>query len=966
MVRFSTGTCLLLACSMTLSTASVSARTLNDDDVPTVDFNTQVKPIFTTHCTSCHGGVKQAAEISFVHGTDIVAPEGWIVEPGDPEASMLIERVVSDDPDERMPPPEHGPALSDQELGILKRWIQQGAAWGKHWSFEPPVKPEIPATKNPKWARQSVDHFVLEKLQANQIEPSEEAKPERWLRRVTLDLTGLPPSLEQREAFLASLSKAKSPEETEAVFTNVVDCLLASNSFGERWASVWLDQVRYADSKGLGLDGPRNIWKYRDWVIDAFNQDMPFDQFTVKQMAGDLLPSPDIGDYVATAGHRLTQSNEEGGTDDEEFRIAAVLDRTSTTWQAWQGLTFGCVQCHSHPYDPIEHDEFYKFAAFFNNTADSDLGEDWPTISAPLDSRDYQKAADLDQKISTLTGAVWELESSVVRGETLWVSAIGLTAKTNNNTKVVVDIADGVEEFRTVDTVTKNTDITLTAKLPKEMKALTAIQFTAQPLQSSKAITDSEWGFVLSHFVARLVQSGKEAKEIKIAKVIGDEAEPFHDPKASLNSKSTTGFSAYTRLYRDRIVTFVLESPVDIPENARLEIVLKHRVSALGAFPLVTKRGRLAVSGSEVFQQLLNNKELKKKISSLSGLKKKRAAIKSTSVPVLKERPKHLARSQQVFIRGLYLTKGDTVTPDTPDVFHAIPKDATKDRLALAKWMVSPENPLTARVLVNRIWARIFGTGIVATEEDFGSSGELPSHRELLDHLALKFQSDFGWSQKKLLKELVLSSTYRQSSVTRKELLETDSANRLLARGPKSRLPSEAVRDQSLAIAGLLSDKMHGPPVRPPLPGGVWKPFAGWDKWNTPGTDSEDRYRRAIYTYTKRSIPYPMFAAFDAPSREICTPRRLQSNTPIQALMNLNDQTMIECAEAFGQRMKKFEGSTDEKLRYGFLLATCREPEANELKPAIDLLDSYSADEREAGWIAVASVLLNLDEVLTK
>lgn len=931
-----------------------------------VDFANEVKPIFNTHCTSCHGGVKQAADISFVYGDNVVAPNGWIVEPGDPDASSLFQRVVSDDPEERMPPPGHGPALSDKEVDVLKRWIKQGAQWDKHWSFEPPKKPAIPESKNQNWSRQSIDHFVLSKLESNQIVPAKEADPARWLRRVTLDLTGLPPTLEQREAFLLALSQAKSLDEKEAVFASVVDRLLASNSYGERWASVWLDQVRYADSKGLGLDAPRNIWKYRDWVIDSLNEDLPFDQFTLKQIAGDLLPNPEISDYIATAAHRLTQTNEEGGTDDEEFRIAAVLDRTDTTWQTWQGITFGCVQCHSHPYDPIEHDEYYKFAAFFNNTADTDLGEEWPIVRAPLDPKDDERAADLDRRISAIAQSVWDSEFRAVSNEKMWTPIAKLEAQTNKPTKVTVDSVDGIAVFRTVDTVTQNTDITLVAKLPQQLESVSAIQFTAKPLDAQKAITDSEWGFVLSHFAVRLLETGRDPVEVKIAKAIGDEAEPFHDPQSSLDPKSNSGFSAYTRIYRDRVVTFVLEEPIRVPENATLEITLKHRVSALGTFPLVTKRGSVAVSDSNVFQQLISDQELKQKTQALNELKNERAKINSTSIPIFKERPQHLARSQQVFIRGLYLTKGETVSPGTPSVFHPIPSDIKQDRLALGQWMISPDNPLTSRVLVNRIWARIFGTGIVATEEDFGSSGDRPSHPELLDHLAIKFQTEFGWSQKKLIRELVLSSTYRQSSVVRKELQERDSANRLLARGPKGRLPSEMVRDQSLAIAGLLSDKMHGPPVRPPIPEGVWNPFAGGDKWNTPEVDSEDRYRRAVYTYTKRSIPYPMFAAFDAPSREVCTPRRLQSNTPIQALMSLNDQTMIECSEAFGKRMQEFQGSPSEKIRYGFLLATCRDPEPNELKPVESLLETYSADEKDAGWIAVATVILNLDEVLTK
>ncbi len=328
-----------------------------------VSFIDQIRPIFNKHCAACHGGVKQASDISFAYRDQVLPPNGWIVEPGDPEASILIERVTSDDPEERMPPAEHGPPLSKQEIELLTQWIEQGANWDVHWAYARPIQPDIPNVAQPDWCLQPLDNFVIAKLENEKIAPSPDATPERWLRRVTLDLIGLPPSPDERTAFLQDVTA-----HGEAAYSRVVDRLLDSPQYGERWASVWLDQVRYADSKGLGADGRRNIWKYRDWVISAFNRDLPFDEFTTKQIAGDLLPNPTIEDWIATAAHRLTQTNEEGGTDDEEFRVAAVLDRVNTTWQTWQGVTFACVQCHSHPYDPFRHEEYYQFAAFFNNT----------------------------------------------------------------------------------------------------------------------------------------------------------------------------------------------------------------------------------------------------------------------------------------------------------------------------------------------------------------------------------------------------------------------------------------------------------------------------------------------------------------------------------------------------------------------------------------------------------------------
>ena len=773
----------------------------------------------------------------------------------------------------------------------------------------------------------------------------------------------MPPTIAERTRFLGRLATA---ENKELCYEQEVDRLLASSAFGERWASVWLDQVRYADSKGLGLDGPRNIWKYRDWVIRSFNRDLPFDQFTVKQMAGDLLPEPAMEDFIATAAHRLTQTNEEGGTDDEEFRIAAVLDRTNTTWQTWQGITFGCVQCHNHPYDAITHQEYYQFAAFFNNTADSDLGDEWPRMEVPVDPSDYELATKLDRQIESLTRSIWETEASAVADPEIWRPVSDLQAKTNNKTKITVESKETHQEFHTVDTVSNRTDISLTAALPESLKTMTALRLTAMPLNPDDAVIDSEWGFTLSHFEASLeIPGNQEDQKLEWVRVIGDEAFPHDNPQESLNPKSNSGFSAYTRIFYPRTAVFVLKSPVSIPANARLKVNLKHRVAALGTFPLVTKRGYVSVTDSTEIARVLDQSGHREQRQELEKKKAKRKEIKSTRTPILKERPAELSRTQKVFIRGLFLTKGETVTPNTPRSLQQIP-GKKNDRLALAQWLVRPDNPLTARVAVNRLWARLFGTGIVATEEDFGSSGEPPSHPRLLDYLALKFQNEYGWSQKKILREMVLSSTYRQSSSIRPEIQKTDSANRWLARGPRHRLSSEIVRDQALAISGLLSKKQFGPPVRPPIPDGVWKPFAGWDKWKTPEEGAEDRYRRAVYTYIKRSIPYPMFAAFDAPSREVCAPRRLQSNTPIQALMTLNDQTMLECAEAFARKLSEHEGALDAQLKFGFVTATCREPNERELKALEDLWNSYEENEKVEAWEAVASVLLNLDEVLTK
>ena len=928
-----------------------------DETAKEISFAKQIRPIFNKHCTACHGGVKQAADISFAYKDQVVAPEGSIVEPGNPDDSELMARIISEDPDSRMPPPDHGPALTTKESDLIKQWISEGANWQRHWAYEKPKRPVI-AVNDSDWCRNAIDHFVVRKLDQEDIKPSPDADPQRWLRRVSLDLVGLPPSPAERNDFLKALKS-----EGDAAYEKVVDRLLASPQFGERWASVWLDQVRYADSKGLGADSKRNIWKYRDWVIDSLNDDMPFDQFTIKQMAGDLLPDRTIEDQIATAGHRLTQSNEEGGTDDEEFRVAAVLDRVNTTWQTWQGVTFGCVQCHSHPYDPIRHEEFYKFAAFFNNTADCDLDNEWPTINAPINRDDYAKATELDRQIDSQRKEVWKLEHDLSSKDELWKPLKKLNVSTNRPTKVETESKGDHDEFFTVGTISKHTDITVESQFPKELKRLTAIRLTALPLDPAKAVSDSEWGFVLAHIDAQLVVPGEEKpRAIKLSRVIADQPNPPMNPQDSLNPKNNSGFAAFSRINYPRTAAFILDKPIDVPDGSQIKVTLKHRHFLLASFSLLIRRGHLAVSDSDEFEAL-DRDDIKVKREALKKLVAQRNSIKSTRTPVLREREEGFARPTHVFIRGLFLTKDKQVSAGTPETFPPLP-EGEPNRLTLAKWLVGPDNPLTARVAVNRLWAQLFGIGIVATEEDFGSSGEAPSHPELLDYLAIRFQNDYRWSTKKILREIVLSSVYRQSAKFRPELRQRDPQNRWLASGPRFRLPSETIRDQALAISGLLNLKMGGPPVRPPIPAGVWKPFSAGDKWNEAKENDPNRYRRAVYVYTKRSIPYPMFASFDAPSRELCTPRRLRSNTPIQALMSLNDQSFVECADALANRMKESGGSVEEQISFGFLLATSRKPDDAEVKKLVQLAEFNQESDSPLG--SVAMVLLNLDEVLMK
>ena len=934
----------------------------------TIEFSRDVQPILNQHCLACHGGVKQAADLSFVYADQLLG----VIEPGSVEDSVLIERIMSDDDEIRMPPPDHGPALSDQEIDLIRKWIQQGAEWQGHWAYDMPVRSTVrPA--DPAWCRQPIDYFVKKRLEVEGLQPSREAQADRWLRRASLDLTGLPPTLQERSDFLIDV---KSSGET--AYEAAIDRLLASPHFGERWASIWLDAIRYADSKGLGQDGRRTIWKYRDWVIQAFNDDMPFDEFTIKQIAGDLLENRTMDDLIATACFRLTHTNEEGGTDDEQFRIEAVIDRVNTTWQTWQGLTFGCVQCHNHPYEPIEHEDYYRFFAYFNNTTDCDLSNDEPRLHVPLDEKEKTVAHDFDRQISVVGHAIWQRQNAILSRDTIWRPVAKMSGRTSNQTRIEFLSREGHAEFHVFGTISQNTAIELDIPIPDTFKELTAIRLLAMPDDPELAARDSEWGFVVSSVKAELIKNGSDPIPIDIAEVWCDEPDPYHDPNLSLDEKSSGGFSAYSRIHHARKAALVLNEPIDITENSSLRLTLSHKVFELGAFPLVIRRGQIDLSEDESFQGMFQDPVFLSQKKRFAELKAGRAKIKSVAIPILKEREPHLLRPTYVFDRGNFLNKTTKVGAGIPRILSRDYKsDEFENRISLAKWLTSSRNPLTARVTVNRIWVQLFQTGLVRTQEDFGSSGEPPSHPKLLDDLAVRFSTSMGWKMKKLIRELTLSSTYRQTNALNAELSKRDPDNRLLARGPRKRLPAETVRDQALAISGLLSKKRLGPPVHPPLPPGVWQPFQAGDKWITPGKDSPDRYRRTVYAYTKRSIPYPVMSAFDAPSREFCTQRRLPSNTPIQALMTLNDSTFDEAARAFAERMRNVAESFELQIQAGVLMATSRQATTKELSEFRNLFDTSVQLVKANGvdepidverWAIynIAVVLLNLDEVLCK
>lgn len=980
-----------------------------------VDFSRDIRPLFNKHCSACHGGVKHSGGVSFVYRHRVTEPaeSGAVpVVPGKPDQSELIKRVLADDPDDIMPPKKHGPPLKEEEVAKLRAWIAAGAPWDEHWAFVPPKPQILPLVGNAACCLQGIDCFVRSRLEKEGLKPSPPADRAQWLRRVTFDLTGLPPTLEETQSFIGDASRD--------AFEKVVDRLLKSPRFGERWASVWLDLSRYADSQGYEADKPRIIWPYRDWLVRALNADMPYDQFVIRQLAGDLLPDAALDDRIATAFHRNTPTNSEGGTDDEEFRVAAVLDRVATTWRTFQGVTFNCVQCHSHPYDPIEHKEFYDFMAFFNSQKDWDMPEDEPKLRVPLQSSDFERAQQMDEQLLRLRAEQVAETNEAVKAD-VWTPLVPSHAQSSGQTQLIIRKAtDGVTDVVAQGTVSHYSVFTIDIPVPGDVRQMTALKLDALPIDPAKAKHSAEFGFVISLLRAIVVTPQNEGQvlaattvtpdtavdvavnaagkkkvssppapesvknpppqpgEITFAAALGDEIDPMFDPQTTLSSDKS-GWGANPRMTHARRLVLLPEKQVELPPGSKLRLIIRHDEGGFGYAPLVMNRSRYAASGSAVWSDLARSKSFTDRRAEIARIEKERAGIANALVPVMAEQDAPLRRQTSVFVRGNWMDKGEPVSGAIPGVFGSLPKGQRADRLALARWMVSPQNPLTARVAVNRFCEQLFGTGIVETLEDFGSSGQMPSHPEMLDYLALRFQNELGWSVKNLLREMVLSATYRQDAKATAELRARDPRNRLLARGPRNRLTAEMVRDNALAVSGLLSEKMFGPPVMPAQPDGIWRAARSGLKWQE--SKGEDAHRRALYTYWRRSSPYPSSLTFDAPDRLFCTARRTATNTPLQALVTLNDPVFVECSVALAERMaKERAGSVSSQIAYGCELAIGLAASAADVKDLLALHSMALAEyQREpalcknlggtpekAALTIVANAILNLDAVLTK
>jgi len=983
-----------------------------------VDFVRDVRPILAKNCFGCHGPDDKQRKAKLRLDVEESARAKKAVVRGDPNASKLVQRVASGDED-RMPPPDAGKALAPEQIELLKRWVKEGAKWGSHWAFEKPVKAPPPAVKFAEWPRSTIDRFVLARLEAEGLRPSPEADKHTLARRVALDLTGLPPDSELVKRFLA--------DSSPAAYERLVDDLLQSPAYGERWARVWLDLARYADTKGYEKDLSRTMWRWRDWVIEAFNADMPYDRFTRDQLAGDLLPNATTEELLATAFHRNTMVNDEGGTDDEEFRVAAVKDRVDTTMQVWMGLTAGCAKCHSHKYDPISQKEYYQLYAFFNQTEDADTGDERPRLPTP--TKDQQEIVTrlqaeymrVRQELHTYTedfktaAGKWEEEArkragwSVVKPRQM-TAASGSTMKIQEDGSVLAEARRPARE-------------TYTVRIPVTDR-ITGIQLEVLPDKSHPrggvGRAENDGNFVLSRFVVKAKPESGDAKELAVAAAVADFSQDQYPVAHALKNPNPrkNGWAVAPKQLDIHKAVFSLAEPYFPGPGVELEVTLDHQFEfnypgfSIGRFRLFLTgdegpsltgelpgevRTVLAVpferrtpdQRTYVWAYYAGIAPVTKSIRDrLDALQKQIAAVPVPQTPILKELPAGKLRPNRVHNRGNFLDQGEVVEAGVPAAFHPFPVEAPRNRLGVADWLTDANNPLTARVAVNRVWAQLFGRGLVETQEDFGSQGQPPSHPELLDWLAVDFRQT-GWSMKRLCKTLVMSATYRQSARLTPELLQRDPYNRLLARGPRFRLEAEMIRDTALAASGLLSQKMFGPSVMPPQPDGLWRSAYSGEKWIT--AKGEDRYRRGLYTYVKRTAPYPAMTTFDAPSRELCTIRRLNTNTPLQALVTLNDTAFVEMAQSLARKMYTAGKTADERIAHGLERALVRKAKPEEVAVLRKLYEArvehYVAHPDEAKVLAtdplgaapegmpvvelaaltaVGNVILNLDEFLTK
>ncbi|HEU0123068.1 MAG TPA: DUF1553 domain-containing protein [Bryobacteraceae bacterium] len=980
-----------------------------------VEFNREIRPILSDRCFACHGpdagNRKSALRLdSEAEAKKDLGRGRFGIVPGDAAKSLVYQRITSTNKALRMPPQYAGhAALPEASIAVIKRWIEQGAPWQAHWSFVPPVRPPGP---------HAIDSFIRERLAREGLKPAPPAAPETLLRRAYLDLTGLPPAPAEVDAFLR--------DPSPAAYEKVVDKLLASSAHAERMALRWLDAARYADTNGYQSDGPRDMWRWRDWVIEAYKQNMPFDKFTVEQIAGDLLPNATLSQRIATGFHRNHRTNAEGGIVEEEFRVEYVADRVETTSTVWLGLTMGCTRCHDHKYDPLRQKDFYSMFAFFNNVPERGLvynfGNDEPMIKAPTPEM-AAKLAGFDQALAsaeadwdgrqTLLGKqqrAWE--KKIRKGADDWSIRKGLVyandgkrlsfdgktpydagdkgkfnymtpysfsvwIKPESETGAILSRIEDYWEGEGYGLYVKNgnihfvatrryTDISLRLETAEKVKlgAWQHIAFTYDGNRKGKGV--------------RIWIDGKPAT----IKTTFDELTYPFGPKVPFLIGGGGGLRFQGEIEDVRVFDRALTGEEALSTYVREPLAALARIAPAQRTPAQNAKLHLA------FLDTAMSKEGRASLEARDAAKAARDKYYAVipTVMVMEEGPK---RQAYILKRGAYDAHGDPVEPNTPALLPAMKPEWPKNRLGLAYWLVDRSNPLTARVQVNRLWQMFFGQGLVKTVEDFGSQGEWPVHLGLLDSLAVEFMES-GWNLQAIEKQIVMSETYRQSSAASAELWQRDPENRLLARGPRVRLAAPFVRDQALAASGLLVDKTGGPSVKPYQPPGLWQELGGGGGYKE--DKGEGLYRRSLYTFWKRTVAPPMMINFDAPTREGCIVRETRTNTPLQALNLMNDVAFLEAARKMGERMMREGGSVPaERVAYGWKLVLGRAPKQREndalLRAYERFLMRFGADLHAAAAYlkqgeaprdpslpvaelaassAVANLILNLDEAVTK
>lgn len=1112
-----------------------------------IDFSREVRPILSENCFFCHGpdekkreaGLRLDEEASAKKSNDGVIA----IVPGHPEKSAIIERIESKDPDEVMPPPKLHKTVSPAQLAVLKEWIKQGAKWGKHWSYEVVARPKVPASDGKD--RQAIDAFLLNRLHKDGLKFSPSADPATLVRRVALDLTGLPPTLEELQRFSPSPSFD---------FAKLVQHYLAKPAYGEHWARMWLDLARYADSSGYPSDQPREIWAYRDWVIRALNANMPFDQFTIEQLAGDLLPKATEDQLIATAFHRNTMTQNEGGTSDEEFRTAAIIDRVNTTMAVWMGTSMACAQCHTHKYDPITLKEYFQFYAILNQSADADKKDESP-VHEFLTPDAKRKRDEAQRELAAIEAKLANPSAAMLAGLDAWSKANAKELSWQHPKPWSVKAAsrheatlkdDGTVAFAQItDTDTHTIEIPLSGEkltalrldtmpsngrgnfvvtglkaqiLPPQGKEAPSARYVRIELPGkakflqlaevqvfSKGVNAALKGSAkqssqYSNAEARLAIDGKTdgdynkgsvahcnqednpwwevdlGSDVPVERLVvwnrtdggtGARLEGFRvvalDQKRSTvwqsdsmpapkvekqlvlggpttikfskamadfeqsgftadslikpNDKNRKGWAVGGSADKPHTLTLLAKAPVMVPAGSVLRVTIEQnsefKKHTLGTYRLSftgdVRAAQLVQLPPTVLAALMMPKpthEQSKVVadyyvrqvaketatdrSRLDALKKEIAALKPNTVPIMKDLMGKDRRVTRIQLRGNWQALDAEVQGGVPSAFPPLPKGATADRLGLAQWLVNRNNPLTARVMMNRLWEHLFGVGIVRTSEEFGSQGELPVHPELLDWLAAEFMES-GWNLKHMLTLMVSSQAYQQGSKVTPELQERDPDNRLLARGPRFRPTGEMLRDQALAVSGLLSGKMFGPAVRPLSPSlGLSTAFGRGNDWTV--SDGEDKHRRSVYTEIRRNAPYASYMTFDATNREVCTLKRGRTNTPLQAFVTLNDPVFIECAQALARRVVK-EGGTaaGDRLQWMFRVCLSRAASDLEVKRLTSLLNESQRDLATnpanatklateplgpvpagmnaielAAWTTVANVVMNLDEFVMR